>query len=68
VISEMFAARNGVGYAVKQFQNSFDIPQMWSGVLMLGLFGVLLAGAFALVRRWVLGWYLGVRRAERGGR
>jgi ABC-type nitrate/sulfonate/bicarbonate transport system permease component len=68
VISEMFAASNGLGYAIVQFQRSFDIPQMWSGIIMLGLLGVLLSAAFALVERRVLGWYHGVRRAQRSGR
>jgi ABC-type nitrate/sulfonate/bicarbonate transport system permease component len=67
VISEMFAASNGLGFAIVQFQRSFDIPQMWSGIILLGLFGVALSGLFALAERRVLGWYRGVRRAARGG-
>jgi ABC-type nitrate/sulfonate/bicarbonate transport system permease component len=67
VISELFAANNGLGFAIVQFQRSFDVPQMWSGVLMLGLLGVLLSGVYALFERWVLGWYHGQRRANRDG-
>ena len=33
VISEMFASDNGIGYAVLDFQRSFAIPEMWSGIL-----------------------------------
>ena len=40
VISEMFAASNGLGFAIVQFQRSFAIPEMWSGVILLGLIGV----------------------------
>ncbi len=57
VISEMFAATSGLGYTVVQFQRSFAVPEMWSGVLLLGLLGVALSGLFYLVERRVLKWY-----------
>lgn len=65
VISEMFAARSGLGFTVVQFQRGFQIPEMWSGVLLLGLLGVALAGLFRLVERHVLAWYHGQRAAGR---
>ena len=39
VISEMVASTNGIGYFVLQSQRSFAIPEMWSGILLLGLLG-----------------------------
>jgi ABC-type nitrate/sulfonate/bicarbonate transport system permease component len=63
VISEMFAAQSGLGFTVVQFQRGFQIPEMWSGVLLLGLLGVALALGFRLVERWVLRWYHGQRAA-----
>lgn len=65
VISEMFAASSGLGFTVVQFQRSFAIPEMWSGVLVLGLIGLLLSLAFQLVERQVLRWYHGLRTVER---
>ena len=65
VISEMFAASSGIGFTVVQFKDGFRIPQMWSGVLLLGLLGVLLALAFRLVERRVLGWYHGIRAVQK---
>jgi ABC-type nitrate/sulfonate/bicarbonate transport system permease component len=67
VISEMFAASSGLGFTVVQFQRSFAIPEMWSGVLLLGLLGVAFSLAFRLAERRVLHWYHGLRAAERGG-
>ena len=64
VISEMFAAHSGLGFAIVQFQRGFEIPEMWSGIILLGLIGVALSGAFALAERRVLAWYHGMRRAE----
>jgi len=66
VISEMFAASNGLGFAIVQFQRSFAIPDMWSGILLLGLLGLALSVLFRLVESWALAWYHGQRRAQRG--
>ena len=68
VISEMFAATSGLGFTVVQFQRGFAIPEMWSGVIVLGLTGVLLSGLFALAERRLLGWYHGQRAAQRDSR
>ena len=68
VISEMFAASSGLGFTVVQFQRSFAIPEMWSGVLLLGLLGVLLSLGFRAVEARVLGWYHGLRAVARGSR
>jgi ABC-type nitrate/sulfonate/bicarbonate transport system permease component len=65
VISEMFASSSGLGFTIVSFQRSFAIPEMWSGILLLGLFGFLLALLFRVVERRVLSWYIGIRRAER---
>jgi ABC-type nitrate/sulfonate/bicarbonate transport system permease component len=66
VISELKAANEGLGFTVREFQTGFQIPEMWSGVLLLGIIGVVLSLLFRLVEKRVLGWYHGVRAAERG--
>jgi ABC-type nitrate/sulfonate/bicarbonate transport system permease component len=66
VISEMFASSNGLGFTIIQFQRSFAIPQMWSGIILLGLLGFVLSLLFALFERRSLHWYQGLRRAQRG--
>jgi ABC-type nitrate/sulfonate/bicarbonate transport system permease component len=65
VISEMFAAGNGLGFAIVQFQRSFALPDMWSGILLLGLLGFVLSVVFRLVERRALGWYHGLRGSRR---
>ena len=65
VISEMIAANNGLGFTVLQFQRGFQIPAMWSGVLLLGLIGVLLAWGFRWAEGRMLGWYHGQRAGRR---
>jgi ABC-type nitrate/sulfonate/bicarbonate transport system permease component len=61
VISEMVASTNGIGYFVLQAQRSFDIPEMWSGIFVLGILGYALNAAFILVERRVLRWHRGAR-------
>jgi ABC-type nitrate/sulfonate/bicarbonate transport system permease component len=67
VIGELLGATDGLGYTVVEFQRGFQIPEMWSGVFVLGLLGVVLSVIFQLVERRVLGWYHGARAAERSG-
>jgi ABC-type nitrate/sulfonate/bicarbonate transport system permease component len=57
VLSEMFAATNGIGFLLLQGQRSFRIPDMWANVVMLGLIGVVLNSVFLLIERRVLTWH-----------
>jgi ABC-type nitrate/sulfonate/bicarbonate transport system permease component len=62
VISEMVASTNGIGFFVLESQRSFAIPEMWSGILLLGILGYVLNLAFALVEHRVLAWHRGARK------
>lgn len=64
VISEMFAATSGLGFSIVQFQRSFAIPEMWSGIVLLGLVGVALAAAFQFFESRILRWYHGLKEVE----
>ena len=61
VISEMVASSNGIGYFVLQSQRSFAIPEMWSGIILLGILGYLFNAVFLLVERRMLAWHRGAR-------
>jgi ABC-type nitrate/sulfonate/bicarbonate transport system permease component len=65
VVSEMFAASNGIGFALVQYQRTFAIPEMWAGIILLGLIGIALSLIFRAIEAWLLGWYYGLRRAQR---
>jgi ABC-type nitrate/sulfonate/bicarbonate transport system permease component len=67
VISEMFASSSGLGFTIVQFQRSFAIPEMWSGIAVLGLIGVVLSFVFQRVERKVLAWYRGLKEVENAG-
>jgi len=66
VISEMFNASSGLGYKIVYFQRNYLIAEMWSGIVLLGLVGVLLAVIFGFVERRMLRWYHGVKEVEHG--
>jgi ABC-type nitrate/sulfonate/bicarbonate transport system permease component len=65
VISEMFFSSSGLGYQIVYFQRNYLIAEMWSGIVLLGLIGVLLAVIFGFVERRVLRWYHGIKEVER---
>ena len=67
VISEMVASTNGIGYFVLQAQRSFAIPEMWSGILLLGLIGYTLNMLFVVLERRVLRWHRGARASALNG-
>lgn len=64
VISELFAATEGVGFFILQSQRNFDMPAMWSGMIMLSIVGITLNAFFSLGERRALRWYH--LRAQRG--
>ena len=66
VISEMVASTNGIGFFVLQSQRSFAIPEMWAGILLLGLLGYALNLIFMLVEHRVLAWHRGARASALG--
>jgi ABC-type nitrate/sulfonate/bicarbonate transport system permease component len=65
VISELFNTSSGLGYRIVYFQRNYLIAEMWSGIVLLGLIGVLLALIFSLVEKRVLRWYHGIKEVER---
>jgi ABC-type nitrate/sulfonate/bicarbonate transport system permease component len=66
VISEMVASTNGIGYFVLEAQRRFNMPEMWSGIFMLGILGYVLNAGFVLIERRVLRWHRGARASALG--
>ncbi|MGH1564511.1 ABC transporter permease [Mumia sp. DW29H23] len=66
VISEMFASSSGLGFTIVVFQRSFAVPEMWSGIVLLGLIGVAVSLVFQLCERRVLHWYHGQKEVQHG--
>jgi ABC-type nitrate/sulfonate/bicarbonate transport system permease component len=59
VVSEFVGGGDGLGHYIRVEQSQFNIPEMYAGILFLGLLGFVLNGAFLLVERRVLSWHHG---------
>lgn len=57
VAVEMFGTPGGLGYFIRDAQQTFRIADMWSGLLVLGVFGYLLNITFRLIEHRVLRWH-----------
>ena len=64
VISEMVASTNGIGFFVLDAQRTFAIPEMWSGIILLGLLGYTLNWLLMLAERQILRWHRGFRSSQ----
>jgi ABC-type nitrate/sulfonate/bicarbonate transport system, permease component len=57
VVSEMVAAKQGIGYFILQAQIVFSSLQVWAGIVMLVIIGTLANYLFVFVERRLLSWY-----------
>jgi len=58
VFSELLpGASNGIGFQLTTAYQSFDLPAMWAGIVLLGVLGYLLNEVFLVVERRVLAWH-----------
>jgi sulfonate transport system permease protein len=46
IFSELMGATSGIGYQILQAQDTFAVPEVWAGVILLGVLGYLLNVAF----------------------
>ncbi len=59
VISEFVGEGGGLGHYILVQQGQFAVPEMYAGILFLGLLGYALNLLFLLVERRVLAWHYG---------
>lgn len=62
IASEMLGSTEGIGAMTLLAQQSFMIPDMWAGILLLGTIGFGANLVFELVKNRALAWYIGSRR------
>ena len=39
IVTEMVGATSGIGFVTLNAQQSFQVPHMWAGMILLGLLG-----------------------------
>jgi ABC-type nitrate/sulfonate/bicarbonate transport system permease component len=65
VFSEMLAGTDGLGFFILYSQETYQIPAMWSGIVMLGLLGYVVNLIFVLMERRIMRWHRGWRATAR---
>jgi NitT/TauT family transport system permease protein len=59
VITEMVASGNGLGFFIISTSISYRVPEMYAGIVVVGLFGFLLNWIFLRVDGYILNWHKG---------
>lgn len=59
VITEMVASGSGLGFFIITTSISFRVPEMFAGIITIGLFGYVLNQSFLFIDRRALGWQKG---------
>ncbi|GAA5148452.1 ABC transporter permease [Microbacterium pseudoresistens] len=57
VVTEMVAAKEGIGYFILQAQIVFSSLNVWAGIIMLVIIGTILNYLFVFIERRALSWY-----------
>lgn len=57
VVVEMFGTPGGIGYYIRNSQSNFMVLEMWTGLIVLGLFGYVLNALFRIIERRILKWH-----------
>ena len=65
VVSEMVGSTNGLGFYIIHAQQTFSIPEMWAGTILLGLLGFVLNLAFSAAERKIIPWHYESKGAVR---
>jgi ABC-type nitrate/sulfonate/bicarbonate transport system permease component len=65
IFSEMVGSTNGIGFQILSAQRSFAVPDMWAGIVLLGILGYLLNLAFRGFELYLLRWHRGMRQLAR---
>ncbi len=63
IVSEFVGEQNGIGYYLLRQQSEFDYPELYAGILFLGVLGYGLNRLFLVVERRVLAWHYGAAGA-----
>jgi NitT/TauT family transport system permease protein len=62
VLSEMIGSVDGIGHFILKMQRTFNIPEMYAGIVMLGITGFGLNALFMRMDKRLLSWHEGWKR------
>ena len=61
VVSEMVGSINGIGFMLNEAKSSFELPDLWASIVLLGILGYAFNAVFLWMERHVLAWHRGAR-------
>jgi ABC-type nitrate/sulfonate/bicarbonate transport system permease component len=62
VIGELFGSTDGIGNLMNSAYGNYDMTELWSGMVLLGILGYLLNAIVLGIERYALAWHRGARR------
>ena len=65
IVSEYFGGTNGIGYFTRESAGSFFMADMWSGMILLGILGILINAIVAYLQKHLLAWYFASRASSK---
>ena len=64
VISEMVASVDGIGFFILNSQRGFRVPDMYAGVIVLGLLGYVMNALFVRAEHYTLRWHFDANKRD----
>jgi ABC-type nitrate/sulfonate/bicarbonate transport system permease component len=62
VVAELTGSSNGIGYLMNTASESYNMLQLWSGVVLLGILGYVMNALVLVIEHRALAWHRGARR------
>jgi ABC-type nitrate/sulfonate/bicarbonate transport system permease component len=62
VVGELFGSSNGIGYLMNNAYGNYDMTELWSGIVLLGILGYLLNAIVLGIEHYLLAWHRGARQ------
>jgi NitT/TauT family transport system permease protein len=56
VVAELFGSRAGLGRLISQSADAFNMPELFAGVFILALAGIVMTAGFGLIERTLVPW------------
>ena len=56
VVGELFGARAGLGFLIFTAGQTFDVPQLFVGVITLAVLGMVLTFGMKWIENWIARW------------
>jgi ABC-type nitrate/sulfonate/bicarbonate transport system permease component len=67
IASELLGTSAGIGAQVLLAQQTLNFADMWAGIVLLAVIGLIATLGFRITRHRVLRWYAGAQAANRKG-